>query len=101
MKNILAILVASTRLKRRKKIETHRSIPNVSIAVPMFHVLQLVAAGIVHVGRLSDLDSPLVFAEQELCKPLAGNLPFSSSVQASVPDHNWFHFAYLFSRSCI
>ena len=82
-----AILVASTKLKRRKKIETNSSVPNVSAALPIFHVLQLVAVGIINVQGCSDLDSPLVFAEPERCLPLAGYLPFSSLVQISDLDH--------------
>ena len=41
--------LASTKLKRKKKIETNCSTPNVSIAFAIFHVLQLVAVGIVNV----------------------------------------------------
>ena len=81
---ILAILVGSTKLKRRKKIETNCSIPRVPIAVPIFHVLQLVVAGIVNVLGYTDLVSPLVFSRPKSLFAAAGK---SSLVQLSVLDH--------------
>ena len=74
----LAILVASSKLKRKKN-------PHVSIAVPTFHVFQLVDVGV------------LVFAERELCAPLAGNLPFSSFVHIRFFFFDFFLF-FLFSK---
>ena len=74
-------------MKRRKKIEITCSIPNVSIAVPIFHVLQLVAVEIVNDDGYADLDSPLVFSESEVYFMLVDNLSFSSLFQVSVLDH--------------
>ena len=66
---------------------TNYSIPKVSIAVPIFHVLHLVAVGFAYVQGYTDFDSPLAFSEREVCSRLVGILPFSSLVQALVFDN--------------
>ena len=50
------------RKKKKKKVRINLSIPNVSIAVPIFHVLRSVAVGIVNVLGYTDLNYPHVFA---------------------------------------
>ena len=56
---ILASLVASTKLKRRKKIVTNCSNSNFSIDVPISLFLQWDVVGIANVGECTDLAIPL------------------------------------------
>ena len=68
-------------------LRTNYSIPNVSIAVPIFHVLKLVAVGSANVEGFSDLDSPLALPDPEVWLQLVGDLPVSSLLQISAVDH--------------
>ena len=72
--------------------------PTFPLLFQSFTFFYLVAVGIVNVEGYTDLDSPLVFSEPELCSLLAGNLPFIFIGPALESERNGIIF-FLFRMS--